>query len=139
MALRLIQDLAANDSNKTFTVSTGRVWKMLYAEVHLTSTATVGNRQVVMIISDGTNDIAHMSAGNVQTASNTYHYLFNQGTYRETTITDGVLYVPIPVDFYLLGGYTIQVLDSAAVAATADDMLVNIMIEDFSPSDVRRI
>ena len=46
---QLQADEAANDSDKSFTVPAGRMWELTSIWVELVSTATVGNRQMVVL------------------------------------------------------------------------------------------
>jgi hypothetical protein len=125
-------DSVANDSDKTYTVPSGEMWKLSYANVKLVATATVGNRQVRMAVSNpGGVEIGYISAGAVQAASTTRSYGFMQGIYRETSFIDSMIQVPIPMDLYLPSGSTIRFYDSAAIDAAADDMTVSIGVQRF--------
>lgn len=119
-------DSDLNDSSKTFTVPAGETWELLFAHVKFTSTATVGNRLVICEIKDaGGNVITDIVAGAVQAASNTYHYNFAQGVYRETSFTNGEMHTPIPQNIFMLPGWTMTFDDQNAVDAAADDMTVS--------------
>lgn len=123
----------ANSSSKTFTVPSNEMWKINFAHVILASTATVGNRQINVLISDENgNELIDLSAGAVQAASLTRHYGFLQGIFRETSFVDDEIQVPLPADLYLGPGYTIKVWDSAAVDAAADDMTVSFQAQKFT-------
>lgn len=125
-----IFDAAANDSDKSYTVPDGEMWKLLYANIKLVTTATVGNRQIRMSVLDAdANEVGYISAGAAQAASLTRNYGFMQGIYRETAFVDGMIQVPIPMDLYLPAGYTVRFYDSAAIAAAADDMTVAIGVK----------
>lgn len=116
-------DAAANDSDKTITVPAGQTWHVENLFVTLATSADVGNRQLTVIISDGTNTLGNYNALAVQTASTTEYYNFAPyyGTATETPA--GRFCTPMPV-FILGPAWTIRVYDSAAVAAAADDMTV---------------
>lgn len=120
-----VYNATTNDSDKTFTVPDGEMWKILSADIVLVTTATVGNRQIRFSVSnpDG-NVMGYIPAGTTQAASLTRSYGFMQGIYRETAFIDGMIQVPIPVDLYLPAGSTIRFYDSAAIDAAADDMTV---------------
>jgi hypothetical protein len=125
-------DDTANDSDKSFTVPDGEMWKLMYANVKLVSSAAVGNRQLRFAVSDPSgNEVGYISAGAVQAASLTRSYGFMQGIYRETAFVDAMIQVPIPVDLYLPAGSVIRFYDSAAVAAAADDMTVSFGVQRF--------
>ena len=125
-----IDDAAANDSDKTITVTAGKVWHVLYAFASLASTATVGNRQIQMDVGDGTNVIGQSSALNVQVASLTenYHWRPDRNTATEDVATEH--YMPLPSD-WLPAGYTMRFYDSAAIDAAADDLTVRIIALEY--------
>lgn len=117
-----------NDSDITLTVTAAQEWQLISIWVELVTTATVGNRQISVVITDSADDvIARIDAGAVQAASLTRNYLFAVGVsdllgFRNTSY----LMTPL-VPWVLPAGYKIRVYDSAAVAASADDMVVQMM------------
>lgn len=121
---------ALNDSDKTFTVPAGTEWELSTISVELVSTATVGNRQMEIRITDGSDDvIGRVRAGIVQAASLTRNYMFGVGlpdlaAFRDTDL----LMTPLPA-LVLPAGYKIRVLDKAAIDAAADDMDVQMMVK----------
>lgn len=124
-------DNAPNDSDKSFTVPGGEEWEICYANVLLTTTATVGNRQLRMTVTDADgNTVGYMSAGAVQAASLTRSYGFMKGIYRETAFIDGMIQVPIPFGLRLKAGSTIRFHDNGPAGTpidpTADDMTVSL-------------
>jgi len=125
-------DAALDSSNKVYTVPTGEVWKLNFAHVTLVTTATVGNRQMEMDISDASGNLMiSVSAGATQAASLTREYHFLQGTFRETAFVANELQTPFGGDIYMGGGWTIRFRDSAAIAAAADDMTVAMQVQKF--------
>lgn len=124
-------DAALNDSDKTFTVPAGRAWGLQAVHVTLISTATVGNRQVDILITDESdNTIYKYQAGAVQTATLTRVYVFAPGHSQDTSFTNGVMLRQIASNIVLPAGYKVRVLDSTAVDAAADDMTVRLLLED---------
>lgn len=118
-------EATADDSSKDFTVGTGEIWVIDHVAVTLASTATAGNRQVVLkVLDDSSNVLAVISAGAVQAAALTYNYSFFVGAPSETTVVNTSLKVGMPL-LTLLPGWTLRVEDDAAVAAAADDMTVS--------------
>lgn len=119
-------DATANDSDKSWTVPANRRWKISWIHVAYTSTATVGNRQLKMeVLDSGSNLRIDAHAGAVQAASNTYHYEFMKGIYRETSFVDNSIQVPIPYDVVIPAGWSLRIYDESAVDAAADDMTVS--------------
>ena len=126
-------DVLADDSDKIFTVPTGYMWQILSIRVELVTTATAGNRQIVVDITDGTNVILRITAGAVQAASLTRYYNFYIGAPNLTAFVDTThLSNPLPESLMLLSDYTVRVYDKAAVDAAADDMSVYMMVNKIS-------
>lgn len=129
---KLVSDTANDDSDKTFTVPSGKTWEIKWVWVELVTTATVGNRQIVVVALDNANDvIATVNAGAVQAASITRNYLFahhvgDLTSFRNTTYLTN----PIP-EFILPQAFAIRVYDIAAVAAAADDMVVHMLVREY--------
>lgn len=119
-------DSAANDSDKAITVPDGEVWQFDWIQAELTSTATVGNRQIVLGVYDQGNVLqAAWHAGATQAASLTRRYTMQPGIYRETTFVDGTIQIAIPKKLVLPPGWYLRIYDRAAIAAAADDMTVS--------------
>ncbi len=125
-ALVVVNDTVADDSDKSFTAGNWRIQAIL---VTLVSTATVGNRQIVVRILSGADLLYQSVAGAVQAESLTVSYNFAQGNTREAVAVAGALDAPLPSGLLLGSGLTIQVLDTAAIDAAADDMTVRILAE----------
>lgn len=124
--LHAVFDSTANDSDKSWTVPGNEMWHLNWVHVLFASTSTVGNRILTLQVKDGSGNIMmDFVAGAVQAASATVHYAFLQGIYRETTVVNSELQVPMAQDLYLDSGYVLRIYDSAAVAVAADDMTVS--------------
>jgi hypothetical protein len=121
---------ALNDSDKTFTVPAGTEWEILTIYVELATTATVGNRQLAIRFTDGSDDIiGQIRAGAVQAASLTRIYQFGVGLPDLTAFRDtDFLSTPLPDGLVLPAGYKVRILDKAAIDAAADDMDVQMMV-----------
>lgn len=131
MAIVHKYDATADDSSKDFVVPAGKTWRLDWAHIIFTSTATVGNRQIKISLYDSSNVLrADFHAGAVQAASLTRHYIFLPGVYRETTFINDEIQIAIPQNFILLPEWYIRVADSAAIAATADDMTVSMQVTE---------
>lgn len=126
---QLQADVAANDSDKSFTVPGGVDWRIKHVRAELTTTAAAGNRRVVVEIQDASlNVLARIQAGIVQAASTTVAYNFAPGLADQTVTVNGDLNTAL-ADLRLNAGEIIRVYDIAAVDAAADDMDVRIMLE----------
>jgi len=122
----LTADETADDSDKVFTVSADEEWQVLWIWVEYTSTAAVGDRQLVIQIQDEADDVVgEVRAGVVQAASLTYYYMFAAALADLTAERDtDYLMTPLPAGLVLPAGYDIRIYDNNAVDAQADDMIV---------------
>lgn len=122
---------AAVGSNKRFTVPAGQEWLVTSIMATLTTTAAAGNRQVVAWFRSADTPAGVLSrawAIPVQAASLTRGYRF--GINVETSFvfespTADLASVMLPI-VPLAAGWTLDVYDSAAIAAAADTLLVTV-------------
>lgn len=122
-------DTGANDSDKTLTVPSDTHWHILALHVGYTSDGTSGNRQLQLQIQNAATTVVwQQAAGAVQAASNAYNYEFQSGVVRETSVINGELNIPLP-NMWLPAAYKLRVYDSAAIAASSDDMLVHLLVD----------
>jgi len=98
----------AGNANSDFVVPSNEARRLLYAQLILTTDATVANRRAIMqIIDSNSNIIIDIHSGAVVAASQTnQHHSFMQGVYRETAFQGSSLQVPMPIDCYLSAGWT---------------------------------
>jgi len=132
--LQLQAEETADDSDKLFTVPAGRIWQVMWIWIELTSTATVGDRQIEVLIRDSADDtVMQLQAGVTQAASLTYNYLFAPGMPDLGALRDSTyLTTPLPPTLILPAAYDIRIYDNNAVAAAADDMIIQMMIGEQS-------
>lgn len=128
-------DYGTNDSDKTITVPAGKYYEVRYIEVALTTTATVGNRVLQVVIGDGTDAIFGIRTGSVA-ASNVGLLVLVPGIPYATTnkrtpsnAANSTVAVrdSLPQPLILPAGYTIRCYDVSAVDAAADDMEIVIL------------
>jgi len=123
---------AVNDSNKPITVKLNEIWEILWIWIEFAATATVGNRQVQLDILDESDDVVlSVLAANVQIASTTEYYLISPNGQEPKETVAGRHFIPIPPKLFLPQSYDIKIYDSAAIAAAADDMVVQMMVNRF--------
>lgn len=124
----LVVDTTANDSDKSFTVPTGKKWKLLYGHIDFTTDANVANREMRLLFKDSNNNsLYEVRALNVQTASKTERY--NLGQFSEPTEpTDGNHYFPIPVNSVFIEDFVIKIV--AVLGQAGDDMTIRLFIEE---------
>lgn len=126
-------DVALNDSDKTLTVPTGRLWRLQMLAVKLITTATVGNRQMTVVLGDGTNVLWTKNFGAVQAASLTRQYYGAWDLPNDAAFdANGNIRMAL-AGWVLPAGYTIRVYDSAAIAAAADDLEIRLLVEEIIP------
>lgn len=120
------RDAAANDSDKSFTVPTGKYWDMLGVVAFLVNTATVGNRVLRVSVTNGTNELYHVQMAASTASQQTYFLLgfsgmgddYGLATSVNTTTSQNLFQLILPA------GYVIRVYDAAAIDAAADDLTV---------------
>ena len=126
-------DAAADDSDKTLTVPAGKAWRLRSLFARLVSTATAGNRQLDVLITDESDNVlGTYKAGAVQAASLTRDYIFAPGHPQETGFTGQVMLRALAEAWTLPAGYKVRVYDSAAIAAAADDLTVRLLVEELA-------
>jgi len=140
LAIKTYSDVTtgAGTNQKIFTVPAGVTWKLHWAHVAYTSSATVGNRIVDVEVKDASGvQVMDAHPGAVQAASLTYHYEYMQGIYRETSFiatggtgVNGTMQVPIPQDLILLPGYQLIIGDDQAIDATNDTAAVHFQVNE---------
>lgn len=125
-------DVVVNDSDKTFTVTAAKIWKILSIHVQLITTATVTNRQMTIEIQDAsTNILAVIKAGVDQAPSLTYEYSFAPGLPDLVAVRDTTFVMtPLPNGMIILPSYVVRIYDSAAVDAAADDMTMRMLVDE---------
>lgn len=99
---------------------------LIYADVAYTTSATVGNRQVVLRIFDASgNARGTWSTSPALTASGVYFVNFLPGTYRESAFdTFGSVQTPFPAGLPIPPGYVVKVLDDDGISPS-DSQVVN--------------
>ena len=121
----LIADVTANASSKVFAVPAGHEYELFAIGVSLVTTATAGNRQIVIDFRDATDNlIARIVAGATQAASLTRTYHAAPTLPSAAAFVGNALTMPLPQGLVLPAGFDIRVWDSAAIDAAADDMSV---------------
>lgn len=126
-------DAVENNSDKTLTVPSGRAWRVGSIAATLVTTDTEGNRQLDVLITDGSgNVVAKYVSGAVQAASLTRVYVFAPSHPQETGFTNGLMLRSLMSNLILPATFKIRVYDSAAIDPSADDMTVRLLVETMS-------
>ncbi len=121
----LIADVSLNASSKIFTVPAGHEWEIHGLGAALVTTATVGNRQIVVDVRDaGDNVVIRIVAGATQAASLTRTYHAAPTLPAAAAFVGNALTMPFPEKVLIPAGWDIRVWDSAAIDAAADDLSV---------------
>lgn len=126
---KVVTSTTVNDSDKAIAVTLGEQWHIMSVHVKYTSTATEGNRQIVLQLLSGATVVDEVRAGLVQAASNTYYYAFQPNASNMSTAIDSdFITTNIPSTWILGYGESVRVLDNNAVAAAADDMEIRMRV-----------
>lgn len=131
---RWIKDVATNDSNKSLTVPAGRKWQILSIRIEFTATATVGNRILEVRYCDEDNSdtiFASELAAAITASQAMVLNLFPGATVVAPTDGDNQGTQPIPEGIFLGESDYVQIIDSAAVDAAADDMVVHMLVREY--------
>ena len=137
------RDATINDSDKSFTVPSRKRRRLLLVDAQILTSATVGNRYLVMTITDGTNIIYTSIRGAAIAASSSGAISIGQcyTAYLGTTYVKARMdslaatvatqvFDMLPSNMTLLPGYVIRVFDAAAIDVAADDMTVVLHYEE---------
>lgn len=124
----LVNDEAAGNT-KVFDVPAGTEYQVLWVYVELTTTATVGDRQIEIDIRDNAGDIiGQIRPGITQAASLTYNYMFAPSLADLLSIRDtNYLMTPLPPTVFLPAAYSIRVFDNNNVDVL-DTLNVQMMV-----------
>lgn len=136
-----IYDATANDSDKSFTVPAGKVWDLTEVDAEIVCTATVGNRTLQIIITDGTNNrfltiptaaiTASQQGRAVLTNAASSTTAFGMRRLDNSGNDNQISTHPLPKPYYLPAGWVIRVYDSAAIDAAADDLTVQLRYTEY--------
>jgi len=129
---RLISDVTSDDSDKVFTVPANTIWRVYSIHVSYTATATVGSRVIRVRFRDTADLPAFESRmGIVLAASSGTDLGFLPAVVRETSVDLNQVLTPFPPEMWLPSGFDIQVFDAGLIDPAADDMTVQIMLEQW--------
>jgi len=125
----LEEEETANSTDKTISVPSDEVWKILTLYVELTTTATAGNRSLGVHIRDAENDIINeCQKSENHAASTTVRYVYSKHPLGHTTATTPT-HLWAPPDLELKPAYDIRVYDVAAIAHGYDDMQIHMLVK----------
>lgn len=125
-------DAAVDDSDKTLTVPADKTWVLQFLSARLVTTASAGNRQLRVEIGDGTNLLWFKEFGGTQAASLTRDY-YAASDLPDDTSFDGDGRIRAQLEAHVLpAGYTVRIYDVNAVAATADDLTIRLIVDERS-------
>lgn len=128
----LTAEVTDDDSDKTFTVTALKDWIVKLIHVKLVTSADVGDRQIAVIFTTAADvEIMRVIAGAVVAASTTRYITFGMGLANMAAFVDTDQITQHLPEVQLPAGYKIRVYDSAAVAAAADDMHVQMLVDQY--------
>ena len=128
--IQLLALEGANDSDKAITVPATDYYQILWVWVELTTTATVGDRQIVVEYQDAAGDvIGQVRVGQVQAASLTRYYMIAPALADHLAFRDtDYLMTPMPSTLILSQSQRLRVYDNNNGDVDGDDMVVQIQI-----------
>lgn len=120
----------AGNVSYTYIVPASKTQQLLSGHISLTTDATAADRRVVLKLLDAANNVlADVHAGAVVAASIVgRHHSFMQGVYRETSVINNTLQIPVPKDWVAVAGQKFQVTIEAGVAG--DSFSGSFMLKD---------
>ena len=121
-------DDALNDSDKTFVIPSGSVWDLLHIRYEFTATATVGTRTPEIRLQDAEGNNLFVVVGPTLAASQSSTMHMGPGLARDTA--NGQLEGPARMLLPSLA--QIQVIDTAAVDAAADDLTIRMVALEYA-------
>jgi len=133
---KLISEMELNSSNKLFLPPESKIWKLVSVYVKLTSTSTVGNRQLCLACQKYNENLFDIVSYNKvfanyeQPASETVEYYFVREMDFNNNLS-GTLFIPLP-EMYLFRNTFLQIYDVSAIDPTADDMEVILQVLETS-------
>lgn len=122
----------ADDSDKTITVPDKTQWRVLWIWIEYVATATVGNRILQIDIRDPSDDVIYSvtAVAAIVASATEYARAVPSDAIAAAETVAGFHTLPLPHECILPAGYDIRIYDSAAIAAAADDMVVQMMVEE---------
>jgi len=127
----VVRDVTSNDAIKTFTVPTNATWQIKSIEIMYAATGTSGNRELIVFVRDSSdNQLLRLELPFYIVANNAFRIFYLPGGPLQTAVVDNLLFYPLPVDLILGSGWDLFIQDNASVDVAADDMLVNIIVDE---------
>jgi len=121
-----------NDNDISLYVPAGKKWFLQHGTLKYTSDATVGNRDLQLLIYDGSGDEVFTCVGvNAVSANKTYFAQMIQGAavaFAVAGLGRREMF-PIPKDLVLLEGWRIRFMDVSTVSAT-DDLSIKLIVDE---------
>ena len=128
-----ISDPAAG-TEISVTVPAGKVWRIQSVRFKLATSAAVANRRVNLQFSfDGVLADVDRESSFTQTAGETSTYSWSQTEVAGASTTAGFLMDPIPIDYILPAGGTIQTVTAASLDVGDQYSAVHFIVEEFTP------
>lgn len=127
---KIVGAFAGGAADQSFTVPGNELWKLNFARCFYTTSAVLGNRLLQMEFSDpdGRKKMTSPSPL-VQIAISSIIYNFLPGFGREEIEQNGDRQVSIPINSYLLPGWSVRVLDINTIDPAAETLVVDIQYE----------
>lgn len=124
--LSLSSDTTANDSDKSFTVTTAKVWNIQWMYISYSSTATAGDREICFEVQNASAVVIFRAyaARTIIASESNVELVFGVGVDASQIINTNIPKMNLPAS------YVIRIYDKNAVDAAADDMTVRLVYEE---------
>lgn len=131
-AILLTSDSTLNDSDKSIEVPSGKVWEILSLRIEYTATATVGSRTVEVRVRDDNDDVVWATEITTDfVASDVMVVNLSPGAPTVAPVDSGDEGSQHVAALFLNSGWDVQVIDTAAVDAAADDMVLHLVTREY--------
>lgn len=131
--IRKIPDSQTPSSDKRFTVPNGHTWRLVGLSAKFTTSATAGNRSLVVRIKDEANHfLFRFESGITQAPSTVVTYTFGPGFPNDSSATSGTIRRQLGSETYLADGFSVYVTDVNEVQVEGgDDIEIFLMVVDY--------
>lgn len=128
-----ISERTLNVGYKEIEVPADTFWQLLYGQIQMVTTATVGDRHLMLAFRNPSAFTVFSVKGlTVQSASKNWNYpVMPQGILPNDYIADHHV-LPIPAYALLGAGWTIAIVETQGVDEDADDIFVELVVNQVS-------
>lgn len=131
-------DVTDNSNDKTITVPAGKMWKIAWIYIQLTTTATSGDRRISLAVNNGTYHIWTGIPLN-RIGASTNELIIHSSVFNEPMEIHGAYNtLPFPASIMLPAGYTLRFRDDIQVDGN-DDMDLHIIVQEYNNMNFKEV